>query len=166
MSLPLKPLNVVTEVSNGDDRRKSTSECSGAGSSFEFPQRRKLDGLQLTPLMSKLSLLADERTSGFCSRETTPSEFRDLSGFSSGAVATTTTNQLIRQKLESVEKETSDGEDELDEDWVNKDESAACLVKTELFLCGYQNMVLVLLMENGTANNPDLIHALVSTKVS
>lgn len=165
MSLPLKPLNVVAEVSNGDDRRKSTSECDGAGNSFEFPQRRKLDGLQLTPLMSKLSLLADERTSGFCSRETTPSEFRDLSGFSGGATVTaTTTKQLIKQKLESVEKEVSDGEDELDEDWVNKDEPAACLVKTELFLCGYQNMVLVLLMENGTANNPDLIHALVSEK--
>lgn len=169
MSLPLKPLNIVAEVSNGDDRRKSTSECGGAGNSFEFPQRRKLDGLQLTPLMSKLSLLADERTSGFCSRETTPSEFRDLSGFSGGATVTattTTTNQLIRQKLESVEKEVSDGEDELDEDWVNKDEPAACLMKTELFLCGYQNMVLVLLMENGTANNPDLIHALVNMKVS
>ncbi|XP_024877372.1 uncharacterized protein LOC112458155 isoform X1 [Temnothorax curvispinosus] len=169
MSLPLKPLNVVAEVSNGDDRRKSTSECGGAGSSFEFPQRRKLDGLQLTPLMSKLSLLADERTSGFCSRETTPSEFRDLSGFSGGATVTattTTTNQLIRQKLESVEKEASDGEDELEEDWVNKDEPTACLVKTELFLCGYQNMVLVLLMENGTANNPDLIHALWHTCVS
>ncbi|KAL6258441.1 hypothetical protein P5V15_010397 [Pogonomyrmex californicus] len=169
MSLPLKPLNVVAEVHNGDDRRKSTSECGGGGNSFEFPQRRKLDGLQLTPLMSKLSLLADERTSGFCSRDTTPSEFRDLSGFSGGATtatATTTTNQLIRQKLESVEKEASDGEDELDEDWINKDDPAVCLVKTELFLCGYQNMVLVLLMENGTGNNPDLIHTLWHTCVN
>jgi len=171
MSLPLKPQNIATQVQNGDDRRKSTSEY-GSGSSCEFSQRRKLDGLQLTPLMSKLSLLADERTSGFCSRETTPSEFRDLSGFSGGAVTATatmttntTTNQLIRQKLESVEKEASDGEDELDEDWINKDESAICLEKTELFLCGYQNMVLVLLMKNGTANNPELIHTLVSTKI-
>lgn len=168
MSLPLKPLNVVAEIQDGDDRRRSTSECGG--NSCDFPQRRKLDGLQLTPLMSKLSLLADERTSGFCSRDTTPSEFRDLSGFSSSAATaitattTTTMNRLIRQKLESVEKEASDGEDELDEDWVNKDDPAACLEKTELFLCGYQNMVLVLLMENGTANNPDLIHALVSVK--
>jgi len=88
-----------------------------------------------------------------------------MSGFSGGVAVTTTTvtNQLIKQKLESVEKEASDGEDELDEDWVNKDEPVACLIKTELFLCGYQNMVLVLLMENGTANNPDLIHALVNT---
>jgi hypothetical protein len=170
MSLPLKPLNIATQVQNGDDWRKSTSECGG--SSCEFSQKRKLDGLQLTPLMSKLSLLADERTSGFCSRETTPSEFRDLSGFSGGAATATATittstmtNRLIRQKLESVEKEASDGEDELDEDWINKDESAVYLEKTELFLCGYQNMVLVLLMKNGTANNPELIHTLVSAKI-
>ncbi|XP_070162156.1 uncharacterized protein Hps4 isoform X2 [Polyergus mexicanus] len=168
MSLPLKPLNVVTEVQDGDDRRRSMSECGS--NSYDFPQKRKLDGLQLTPLMSKLSLLADERTSGFCSRDTTPSEFRDLSGFSGGAAttitATTTMNQLMRQKLESVEKEASEGEDKLDEDWVNRNDPAVCLEKTELFLCGYQNMVLVLLMENGTANNPDLIHALWHTCVS
>lgn len=150
MSLPLKPLNIT----DNDDRRKSASEC---GNTYEFLQKKKLDGLQLTPLMSKLSLLADERTSGFCSRETTPSEFRDLSGFS------TATNQMIKQKLGAGNKETgSDGEDELEEDWVSMSKDEACLEKSELFLCGHQNMVLVLLMENGTANNPDLIHSLVS----
>ncbi|XP_017880807.1 uncharacterized protein LOC108625361 isoform X2 [Ceratina calcarata] len=154
MSLPLKPLNVT----DNDDRRKSASEC---GNVYDFLQKKKLDGLQLTPLMSKLSLLADERTSGFCSRETTPSEFRDLSGFS------TATNQMIKQKLEAVNKETgSDGEDELEEDWVTTSKDEVCLEKTELFLCGHQNMVLVLLMENGTANNPDLIHTLWKTCVS
>lgn len=150
MSLPLKPLNIT----DNDDRRKSASEC---GNVYDFFQKKKLDGLQLTPLMSKLSLLADERTSGFCSRETTPSEFRDLSGFS------TSTNQIIKQKLEAVNKETgSDGEDELEEDWVTTSKDEASFEKTELFLCGHHNMVLVLLMENGTANNPDLIHFLVS----
>lgn len=150
MSLPLKPLNIT----DNDDRRKSASEC---GNVYEFLQKKKLDGLQLTPLMSKLSLLADERTSGFCSRETTPSEFRDLSGFS------TATNQIIKQKLEAVNKETgSDGEDELEEDWVTTSKDEVSFEKTELFLCGHHNMVLVLLMENGTANNPDLIHSLVS----
>lgn len=151
MSLPLKPLN----ISDNDDRQKSASEC---GNTYDFLQKKKLDGLQLTPLMSKLSLLADERTSGFCSRETTPSEFRDLSGFS------TATNQMIKQKLEAVNKETgSDGEDELEEDWVTTSKDEICLEASELFLCGHQNMVLVLLMESGTANNPDLIHTLVST---
>ena len=154
MSLPLKPLNIT----DNDDRRKSASEC---GNTYEFLQKKKLDGLQLTPLMSKLSLLADERTSGFCSRETTPSEFRDLSGFSAA------TNQMIKQKLGAVNKEIgSDGEDELEEDWVSTSKEEVCLEKSELFLCGHQNMVLVLLMENGTANNPDLIHSLWQTCVS
>ncbi|XP_043253779.1 uncharacterized protein LOC122398178 isoform X2 [Colletes gigas] len=154
MSLPLKPLNVT----DNDDRRKSTSEC---GNTYDFLQKKKLDGLQLTPLMSKLSLLADERTSGFCSRETTPNEFRDLSGFSA------TTNQIIKQKLEAVNKEIgSDGKDELEEYWITAYKDEVCLEKTELFLCGHQNMVLVLLMENGTANNPDLIHTLWQTCVS
>nr|XP_031848369.1 uncharacterized protein LOC116433898 isoform X4 [Nomia melanderi] len=154
MSLPLKPLN----ISDNDDRRKSASEC---GNSYDFLQKKKLDGLQLTPLMSKLSLLADERTSGFCSRETTPSEFRDLSGFS------TATNQMIKQKLEAVNKEIgSDGEDELEEDWLTASKDEISLEASELFLCGHQNMVLVLLMESGTANNPDLIHTLWHTCVS
>ncbi|KZC09693.1 Hermansky-Pudlak syndrome 4 protein, partial [Dufourea novaeangliae] len=154
MSLPLKPLNIT----DNDDRRKSASEC---GNTYDFLQKKKLDGLQLTPLMSKLSLLADEKTSGFCSRETTPSEFRDLSGFS------TATNQIIKQKLDAVNKEMgSDGEDELEEDWVTTSKDEISLEKTELFLCGHQNMVLVLLMENGTANNPDLIHSLWQTCVN
>ncbi|XP_053987375.1 uncharacterized protein LOC128880872 isoform X1 [Hylaeus volcanicus] len=154
MSLPLKPLNIT----DNDDRRKSTSEC---GNTYDFLQKKKLDGLQLTPLMSKLSLLADERTSGFCSRETTPSEFRDLSGFS------TATNQMIKQKLDAANKEIgSDAEDELEEYWVTTCKDEVCLEKTELFLCGHQNMVLVLLMEDGTANNPDLIHSLWHTCVS
>lgn len=152
MSLPLKPLNAL----DSDDRHKSTSECAGV---FELPQRsRKLDGLQLTPLMSKLSLLADEKTSGFCSRETTPSEFRDISSFSM------INNQLVRSKLEAVSKEgrCSDEDDEIDEDWTTTARDEGNYEKGELFLCGHQNMVLFLLMEDGTANDPELIHSLVS----
>ncbi|XP_008207978.1 uncharacterized protein LOC100116464 isoform X2 [Nasonia vitripennis] len=154
MSLPLKPLNAL----DNDDRRKSTSECGGI---FDLPQRRKLDGLQLTPLMSKLSLLADERTSGFCSRETTPSEFRDLPSFSM------VSNQLVKNKLEAVSKDgCSDNDDEIDEDWTTTTKDEGIYEKGELFLCGHQNMVLFLLMEDGTANDPDLIHSLWETSIS
>lgn len=151
MSLPLKPLNIL----DNDDKRKSEPECNNE---YNLLQKKKLEGLQLTPLMSKLTLLADERTSGFCSKEATPSEFRDIFGFSAA------TNQLLKQKLEVVNKETDkENESKLDENEcisATKDESN--IVQIELFLCGHQNMVLVLLMENGTANNPDLIHSLVS----
>lgn len=152
MSLPLKPLNIL----DSDDKRKSDSESNNE---YNLLQKRKLEGLQLTPLMSKLTLLADERTSGFCSKETTPSEFRDIFGFS------TTTNQLIKQKLEAVNKEMDkEDENKLNEnEGVNASKEGNNLEQIELFLCGHQNMVLVLLMENGTANNPDLIHSLWQT---
>ncbi|KAK2588525.1 hypothetical protein KPH14_006304 [Odynerus spinipes] len=152
MSLPLKPLNIL----DNDDKRKSESESNNE---YNLLQKRKLEGLQLTPLMSKLTLLADERTSGFCSKETTPSEFRDIFGFS------TTTNQLIKQKLEAVSKEMDkENDNKLDEnESTNTSKEENNLEQIELFLCGHQNMVLVLLMENGTANNPDLIHSLWQT---
>ncbi|XP_066595114.1 uncharacterized protein HPS4, partial [Prorops nasuta] len=154
MSLPLKPLNMMETI---DDKRKSTTE-SGQ-STCDLLQKRKLDGLQLTPLMSKLSLLVDEYTSGFCSKETTPSEFREIQpGFPSS------TSQIIKQKLEAVEKEPSiDQKDELKENLGISSQNENLLQKVELFLCGHQNMVLILLMEDGTANNPDLIHNLWKT---
>lgn len=150
MSLPLKPLNAL----DGDDRRKSASEVGGI---FELPQRRKLEGLQLTPLMSKLSLLADERTSGFCSRETTPSEFRDLSS----TLSIGTSRNLSKNQSEGVKDFGSD-EDELVEDWTSGAKDTDDFVKGELFLCGHQNMVLTLVMEDGTAKDPELVHSLVS----
>ncbi|XP_008559281.1 BLOC-3 complex member HPS4 isoform X1 [Microplitis demolitor] len=152
MSLPLKSLNAPAD---SDDRRKSTSET---GVSFDLP-RRKLEGLQLTPLMSKLSLLAtDERTSGFCSKETTPSEFCDLSTLSS---------KITRNKSENIK--TSGNGDEGEEDfWLNDKEAnkEGNCEKAELFICGQNNMVLFLLMENGTANNPELIHNLWKTSMN
>lgn len=165
MSLPLKSLNAPADGDgNENDRRKSTSECA-----FDLPsqqqKKKKLEGLQLTPLMSKLSLLAgDERTSGFCSRDTTPSEFCDFSTLSS---------RVTRNKSESAGRgrsaadEDSASEDDvfwLSGDSTTKDTAAFALEKTELFICGHNNMVLFLLMEDGTGNNPDLIHNLVSFK--
>ncbi|XP_063972551.1 uncharacterized protein LOC135160191 isoform X2 [Diachasmimorpha longicaudata] len=135
MSLPLKSLNAPDEA---QDPRNSASE----GVSFEMPMKKKLEGLQLTPLMSKLSLLAnDDKTSGFCSKETTPSEYYDLSTLSS-----------------RLTKHNNDDEDF----WVGEREPGA-LEKAELFICGHQNMVMVLLMEDTTGNNPELIHNLWET---
>ncbi|KAK0079256.1 hypothetical protein PV325_001479 [Microctonus aethiopoides] len=156
MSLPLKSLNAPAD---SDDRRKSTSECGDRP--FDLPQqRRKLEGIQLTPLMSKLSLLAtDEKTSGFCSKDTTPSEFCDLSTLSS---------RLTRNnKLENTDKTGTVGDEDEDDFWLNdKDftnKDGGCLEKAELFICGQHSMVLMLLMEDGTANNPELIHNLWET---
>lgn len=133
LSLPLKPLNVL----ENEEKSKSTV----------FEKQRKLDGLQLTPLMSKLSLIIDEKKGGF---ETTPSEFRDFSNYSS------LTNNIIKNKLDSLTNEHEN--DEID----FKAKIKNSVEKTELFLCGHQNMVLMLLLENGMCSDPELIHSLVS----
>ncbi|CAB0039138.1 unnamed protein product [Trichogramma brassicae] len=185
MSLPLKPLSSLTDQDDaggagGNPRRKSacSSESSGV---FELggppTSRRKLEGLQLTPLMSKLSLLADERTSGFCSRDTTPSEFRDLSS-SYSLVSSSAAQQAVRSRLEALHKECcsdNDDDDDVDEEEEestdnntqeleeSQQQQDAVYERAELFLCGYQNMVMFLLMEDGTGNDADLIHGLWET---
>lgn len=146
LSLPLKPLNVL----DSDERSKSTSNCNSG-----FETQRKLDGLQLTPLMSKLSLIVDEKkSSGFSVRETTPNECRDFSGYS-------VVNNLFKNKLDSSTVNNDNNED-IDVDWMNAIKNKSSVEKTELFLCGHQNMVLMLLLENGMCSDPELIHSLVS----
>ncbi|XP_032667504.1 uncharacterized protein LOC116842414 isoform X2 [Odontomachus brunneus] len=85
--------------------------------------------------------------------------------------------QMTEQESERItswsNKEESNNDDETNHEHLtgHVDERNSCaqsttLIQTELFVCGLQNMVLVLLMENGTANNPELIHALWQTCVS
>lgn len=65
LCLPLKSL--ATEKINTED------------SFFESQNRKKLTGVQLTPLMEKLSHLAfSEKSSGYSSRGVTPMEFKDF----------------------------------------------------------------------------------------
>lgn len=148
MSLPLKPLNTL----DGDDRRKTSSEVSSG--MFE---RKKLGGLQLTPLMSKLSLLADERTSGFCSRDITPSvEFKDFSSSLSTTTKTFTKNQESNSEMDEDEDDATENSTSS-----NDEQLRSC----DLFLCGHQNMVMALVMQQGSSDDPDLIHSLVSFNV-
>ncbi|XP_014232932.1 uncharacterized protein LOC106656455 isoform X2 [Trichogramma pretiosum] len=182
MSLPLKPLSSLTadqdddDASAGNPRRKSacSSESSGVfelggGPPTGGGRRAKLEGLQLTPLMSKLSLLADERTSGFCSRDTTPSEFRDPLSSTYSLVSSSAAQQAVRSRLEALHKECCSDNDDDDEEEESTDNNAqeqqqdAVYERAELFLCGYQNMVMFLLMEDGTGNDADLIHGLWET---
>ncbi|XP_044015038.1 uncharacterized protein LOC122857111 [Aphidius gifuensis] len=137
MSLPLKSLNAPADNNNS----KITTESS------DVSHKKKLDGIQLTPLMSKLSLLiTDEKTSDFCSKEiNTPNEYYDSS---------TLSNINNNNKSNNTAVDDDDG-DECD---FNRNENDDCYEKAELFICGKQSMVLMLLMTDGTANNPDLIH--------
>lgn len=145
MSLPLKSLNAPADNNNS----KTTTESSSLIS--DGSHKKKLDGIQLTPLMSKLSLLiTDEKTSDFCSKEiNTPNEYYDSSTLSNN------NNNHHHNKSNN----TDDG-DECDS---NENENDDCYEKAELFICGKQSMVLMLLMTDGTANNPDLIHNIWQT---
>ncbi|XP_043482574.1 uncharacterized protein LOC122511429 [Leptopilina heterotoma] len=146
LSLPLKPLNVLDT-----EERSKTSNSNSV-----FEKQRKHEGLQLTPLMSKLSLIIDENRSGVYSRDNTPSEFNDFSGYSA------LSNNLIKNKLDSsVINNESNEEIEMD---LIKNKSS--VQKTELFLCGHQNMVLMLLLENGMCSDPELIHSLWRTCIN
>ena len=150
MSLPLKPLN----IQDSDKRIELISECN---TMFEIQPKRKPNGLQLTPLMSKLSLMADEKNSGFSSREIPPNDIRDLSHFS------VITNNSVEDKLQTVDKDVrSDANEDINIDGMAITENENCVERAELFLCGHKNMVLILIMQNGMCSNAELIHSLVS----
>lgn len=135
LSLPLKSLSSDQSTENGFN---------------SFSQKRNLGGVQLTPLMSKLSLLAmEEKSSGFCSRDTTPSEFRDF-----GLTPNEKNYSFLGRKNSSKIDQDQFGdevEDALDQE----------LQKAVLFICGQQDMVLGLLLEESASEKPDLIKKIV-----
>nr|CAH7734760.1 unnamed protein product [Callosobruchus chinensis] len=84
-------------------------------------------GVQLTPLLSKLSILAvEDRSSGFGSRETTPSEYRGFTPTKSNAIP-----------FGKLKKETKP---------MIKPEDKDVMQKCVLFVCGQQDVVLAVLM--------------------
>ncbi|XP_065161908.1 uncharacterized protein HPS4 [Atheta coriaria] len=99
-------------------------------------------GVQLTPLMSKLSLLAmDEHSSGFGSRDTTPSEYKDV------RFTTPTQNKSAIFKQSGNESKF-------------KRPVTEKLKKSILFVCGQQDMVVGLLLEENAHKSPEAIQKL------
>uniref|UniRef100_A0A6B2E9N5 CCZ1/INTU/HSP4 first Longin domain-containing protein n=1 Tax=Phlebotomus kandelakii TaxID=1109342 RepID=A0A6B2E9N5_9DIPT len=131
LTLPLKPLN--TNVSNITDS--------------PIKQKTKLSGIPLTPLMSKLSILAanDERSSGFSSWDTTPGQIE-------GSIMTPIdiNKTIFRRRSSAARTEDTDCSDEID----------SASQKVELFICGHQNMTMVLLMEENSAQKHEIVHAM------
>lgn len=125
---------------------KSLSDQNSENTFQNF--RKTNGGVQLTPLMSKLSLLAMEEklSSGFCSRDTTPmSEYRDF-GTTPGERSNYSFLRRSSMKREKSEEENEDGD----------------FKKAVLFICGQQDMVLGLILEEEAVENKELIHELVS----
>lgn len=133
LSLPIKPMNLDVD----DDEKVRNN-----GSFEPSILKPKMQGIQLTPLMSKLSILAanDERSSGFSSRDTTPGV--ELPPFSE--LNSRFTRRRSSFKYEDISEVQAD-----------------MMQKVELLVCGQGNMVLSLIVEEGVLQKQDLVQPMV-----
>ncbi|XP_065093601.1 uncharacterized protein HPS4 [Ochlerotatus camptorhynchus] len=145
LNLPLKALDL-----------KGT-EPTQACKMFDSPiRRKKLSGLQLTPLMSKLTILAmnDQQSSGFSSWDTTPG-----CNFNNPMTPLEYQPKRRKSKIFSTGGSASDGE-------CLTDCETSKSVKVELFICVQQNMTLVLVLQEKSSEMEVMIHSLFETCVS
>lgn len=125
LSLPLKSL--------------TTDDCLITPS---YKKERYLGGVQLTPLMTKLSMLAmEDRSSEFC---TTPSEYKDLYTPS-------------QPNFSFLKKRNVDTTQESSVHTENENKFQKCI----LFICGQQDMVVNVLLEETASSSPDVINKMV-----
>lgn len=148
---PEKKFEISPPVSK-ESRKSLTLPLKSLASSTEQPENlfspatrsRSYGGVQLTPLMSKLSLLAmEEKSSGFCSRDTTPGDFKDVRLTPSQSNYSFLTNRRKSSVSEELE--------------INKTN----LHEVVLFICGQQDMVMGLLLDVNIQNSPEVINQLV-----
>ncbi|XP_047504276.1 uncharacterized protein LOC125049176 [Pieris napi] len=145
LSLPLKSLN--TEQTDSDVGFK-----------------KKLSGVQLTPLMEKLSHLAfSDKSSGYSSRVMTPLELRDIltPGLEKQITfSESSRSKPIRNEWDSESDSESDAEGETLPDYTSH------AVKCALFVSGLHNMALLALMDVEAANDPETINSLWETSLN
>lgn len=132
LSLPLKSL--TSESSDQLVSPSNRNRCAG--------------GVQLTPLMSKLSLLAMvDKLNDFCSSETTPSDCKNF------RYTPTQANYSFAKSITKFNSEQK-GEDEFEKKGLQK-----CV----LFVCGQQDMVVNVLLEEDACRSPEIVNKLVSS---
>ncbi|KOB76135.1 Uncharacterized protein OBRU01_06225, partial [Operophtera brumata] len=155
LSLPLKSLN------ESSDSHMSSEEAT----SF----KKKLSGVQLTPLMEKLSHLAfSDKSSGYSSRVMTPLEIREfmtpeldaLPAYSERAVkcALFVSGLQNMALLALVDVAAANDADTINS--LELDAYSERAVKCALFVSGLQNMALLVLVDVETANDADTINSL------
>ncbi|GBP48960.1 Hermansky-Pudlak syndrome 4 protein [Eumeta japonica] len=146
LSLPLKSL---TESSD-----------SQVGSESEVPGfKKKLSGVQLTPLMEKLSHLAfSDKSSGYSSRVMTPLELRDFPTPSAEKQVTF----VGKSKPHHSDSSTEDEYEDID----SLPTYSSNAVRTALFVSGLQSMALMVLVELQAADDSELINSLWETSLN
>ena len=136
MRLPIKSFSL--EMDSGKPSTSSASVTSNNTSIFDSPStkaKKYMGNLQLTPLMSKLTLLAMSENENFSS------------GFSSFDLPTPNyydtpidnTNRSIFNRLSKVDEEKHEANDEV----VESNE----MKRVDLFVCGQQNMTLMVIAD-------------------
>ncbi|XP_041978811.1 uncharacterized protein LOC121732873 [Aricia agestis] len=155
-------------LSNDQSRRKSLSlplkslsECTDSAitDSDTVSFKKKLSGVQLTPLMEKLSHLAfSDKSSGYSSRVMTPLELREF--LTPALEKQVTFSDRTRRRSESSD---SDSESDSDSDL---SEYGARAEKCALFVSGLHSMALLALLEPGAADDPSVLEALWETSLN
>lgn len=133
MRLPIKSFSL--EMDSGKPSTSSTSVASNSASIFDSPStktKKYMGSLQLTPLMSKLTLLAmnenDNFSSGFSSFDLPTPSYYDT--------PVENPNRTIFGRLTKVDEEKH-------EDAVDPNE----MKRVDLFVCGQQNMTLMVITD-------------------
>ncbi|CAK1551326.1 unnamed protein product [Leptosia nina] len=143
LSLPLKSLN--TDQTDSD-----------------IGFKKKLSGVQLTPLMEKLSHLAfSDKSSGYSSRVMTPLELRDI--LTPGLEKSINFSERSKKARPEWDSESEEYESDPESDIP---EYSAHAVKCALFVSGLHNMALLALMDVEAANDPDIINSLWETSLN
>lgn len=164
LCLPLKSLTNNNNNNNNDDTKSSSnntkstvvqSDCSNTKNIFDKPDdRRKLTGIQLTPLITKLSILAmsEERSNAFSSWDTTPGI----------ELATPLDSVKLFRRRSSVK---ADETDQVHNSSENRTASESMdendLKKVELFICGQNNMTMLLVMKEKFGQKHEHIQQMV-----
>ncbi|XP_047991851.1 uncharacterized protein LOC125230663 [Leguminivora glycinivorella] len=145
LSLPLKSLS------------ESSDSQIGSDSSASF--KKKLSGVQLTPLMEKLSHLAfSDKSSGYSSRVMTPLELREFTPAAERQI--TFSDRPKTQHQDSESDYDSDSDLELLPSYTQH------AVKCGLFVSGLHNMALLALVDASAAGDSDVINSLWETSLN
>lgn len=154
LSLPLKSLtNNNTKNESRAMPIDSTNETNIKNIFDKAEDRRKLSGIQLTPLITKLSILAmsEERSSGFSSWDTTPGI----------ELATPLDGAKLFRRRSSIKAEDAESIQSFDENR-SKASDNNDLVKVELFICGQNNMTMLLIIREDFGQKQENIQAMVN----
>ncbi|XP_028159485.1 uncharacterized protein LOC114352183 [Ostrinia furnacalis] len=147
LSLPLKSLSESTDSQIGSETEAT---------SF----KKKLTGVQLTPLMEKLSHLAfSDKSSGYSSRVMTPLELREFP--TPAAERQVTFSDRPKTQRQDSESD-SDSEDDIDQ-LASYSQNA---VKCSLFVSGLHNMALLAVLDAPAADDPETINTLWETSLN